>query len=760
MKKPSYYTPALMVAEFGAFVFIMTGMFTVVGMTAYQYQSTLRQTTPVTSTQTAQLADSLNESDKTNLEPMASFANPIPDVITEGVLVVVQTTNVSSGWLHVFDVQSANKSHNKLVIQPTRNTDGRLYFYLDSAGLLPATYQIEFVASYPKSSGTNTTKSFVGPIFSKLADLVDPIQPDDLDKVIPSCTITANPTTIKKGGSFELRWTSQNVDNVTLTRPNIGTTNSVSPNGRTVITPGYTGEFVITATNKNETVRCSVVVTVNPATAGLGDPNEVSPPLSLIAPPDASGGDIIEDIIADEVDKNEPEIDEINLKVEEKQNIKIEALPQRILQNQIIIKMLTALPAREVRLFVRQANQSPRFVAMARSNDQSNWRASFDTKQIPNGNYQLYAETVTEDVAIRSQTIQVTVMNDDKVIMESREISREIKPAEPEISNLPSNREPSVTENVISGSGQNLPIAQPNFSRNVLPNQIIPTEVLAERIKIVLKENERIISEEIKRYVNTLVLESDRDTDKEVEVIQALTRQVTTNQQLRGISQYATNRLSQEIALLVDQGVTLHFLLLNRNPDELIDSSSIIFSSSTSEDALIPEALSPREFGIVRDDLFVVESVSPLVISEDEEAEDGEKTVMTEIRGRSLPNSIVTLFIYSSPIIVSIRTEADGTFAYLYEREIDDGAHEVYVALTDANGLVVAKSNPFRFIKEAEAFTVIGEDDAMIVPAAMYTSSQLTNPYVVVLGMSLLSLGLLLLFFSSTLRRREHIVAT
>jgi hypothetical protein len=54
--------------------------------------------------------------------------------------------------------------------------------------------------------------------------------------------------------------------------------------------------------------------------------------------------------------------------------------------------------------------------------------------------------------------------------------------------------------------------------------------------------------------------------------------------------------------------------------------------------------------------------------------------------------------------MVTVKTDADGTFRYIYEKELADGEHEVYVALTNTDGAILAKSNGFRFIKEAEAF--------------------------------------------------------
>ena len=75
------------------------------------------------------------------------------------------------------------------------------------------------------------------------------------------------------------------------------------------------------------------------------------------------------------------------------------------------------------------------------------------------------------------------------------------------------------------------------------------------------------------------------------------------------------------------------------------------------------------------------------------------------ITGKALPNSFVTLYIFSTPIVVTLKTDADGSWAYRFDKELEDGEHEVYVGVTDNAGKIVAKSEPFTFVKEAEAFS-------------------------------------------------------
>ncbi|MBI2984227.1 MAG: hypothetical protein HYY50_01215 [Candidatus Kerfeldbacteria bacterium] len=80
-----------------------------------------------------------------------------------------------------------------------------------------------------------------------------------------------------------------------------------------------------------------------------------------------------------------------------------------------------------------------------------------------------------------------------------------------------------------------------------------------------------------------------------------------------------------------------------------------------------------------------------------------EKPVL-KLTGVGPPNSIVTIFIYSNPIVVTTRTDASGNWSYSLDRNLVDGQHEVYVTITDQTGKIVEKSNPLSFfVAEARA---------------------------------------------------------
>ncbi len=74
--------------------------------------------------------------------------------------------------------------------------------------------------------------------------------------------------------------------------------------------------------------------------------------------------------------------------------------------------------------------------------------------------------------------------------------------------------------------------------------------------------------------------------------------------------------------------------------------------------------------------------------------------------GRALPNSFITLYIYSTPIIVTIKTDKNGDWNYELDKELEDGEHKMYVATVNNSGKIIARSDAVSFTKTAEAASI------------------------------------------------------
>lgn len=85
---------------------------------------------------------------------------------------------------------------------------------------------------------------------------------------------------------------------------------------------------------------------------------------------------------------------------------------------------------------------------------------------------------------------------------------------------------------------------------------------------------------------------------------------------------------------------------------------------------------------------------------------DGQKTLL--LTGKALPNSMLAVYIFSEdPVVVTVKTDESGNWSYELSKELEDGQHEVYVAITEDDGRIVSKAEPLAFVKTAEAATVV-----------------------------------------------------
>lgn len=132
------------------------------------------------------------------------------------------------------------------------------------------------------------------------------------------------------------------------------------------------------------------------------------------------------------------------------------------------------------------------------------------------------------------------------------------------------------------------------------------------------------------------------------------------------------------------------------------------YSSGDKSDkiAFQPPATDSKKRASVEDNRYEVKKVE-LVKSESTGKE------VARFSGKGLPNTLVTLYIYSDPIIVVVKTDENGNWSYDLDTNLEDGHHEVYAAVTDTLGRITAQSSPIPFVKTAQAITT--QDAARVV---------------------------------------------
>lgn len=90
------------------------------------------------------------------------------------------------------------------------------------------------------------------------------------------------------------------------------------------------------------------------------------------------------------------------------------------------------------------------------------------------------------------------------------------------------------------------------------------------------------------------------------------------------------------------------------------------------------------------------------VVSSTTEAEERR----VRITGTGLPNSYITVYVFSTPVIVTVKTDNRGEWSYTLDKELEDGEHNVYVATVNNAGKILARSEAIPFTKTAEAAAV------------------------------------------------------
>jgi hypothetical protein len=131
---------------------------------------------------------------------------------------------------------------------------------------------------------------------------------------------------------------------------------------------------------------------------------------------------------------------------------------------------------------------------------------------------------------------------------------------------------------------------------------------------------------------------------------------------------------------------------------------------------------------------------------------DTTKAATIRFQGKAEPNQVITLFVYSAmPIVLTVKTDANGNWVYDLDKSLVDGKHEVYVAVNNDKGRIVESSLPMPFfIEKAQAVTMdqfAGIEDAANIPDR---SSNMMMYYIG--GVSVFVLFLILVFL--TIRKK------
>ncbi len=456
----------------------------------------------------------------------------------------------------------------------------------------------------------------------------------------------------------------------------------------------------------------------------------------------------------------------------------------------------------------------PRYIGQATRIDERVWKYTFKTTNVPNGSYMLYATIGTAYGETETDTTPITIHNvtTSPVTPDSQALLDTYKNIGDEIVSIEGSSTSSFDLSIIfddpyfSGfsplSGSTTSSSSISSPTSLSTQEDIPTSstTLATAPHPDSAETKQIVIDIVDAYISELntvmgeyaqaVRESDSVTTYDIlrklevsrdDLLLPLTNDPAKQHILSLLKDYLTNITTQK-RQYIERSETIirerigQAVFDDTDKDGITDYDEVNifntdpFRADTDGDGFVdgvevrkgydpldsvPESLvafeSPQSFGIIRDDLLRVEHVMALPSA------DPSQPPRLYASGRALPNSYASLYIFSTPTIVTVRTDQNGAWSYIFEKELEDGEHEMYVAMTDNAGHIVARSKSYRFIKTANAFTPIDAVGGAPFTVTTEKPSLLSSAAALVIGsLAIVALGLVLILLGLHVRPREE----
>lgn len=347
------------------------------------------------------------------------------------------------------------------------------------------------------------------------------------------------------------------------------------------------------------------------------------------------------------------------------------------------VKVVTA----EVTLS-RDTGGTPLYLGKAQV-DPSSKQVSFpwNSSNTPDGSYKLSTVITTEDgVVSKGDSVTVVVKNEEqKTVMVKDMASGKIQQVSEkhadekfieDVRNARMTKEKEIKKEI--SNMVKVPVAETMDTGKIVSSEVLPAKIEGGVERSFSETPSSELRKIADRKVEELVI-AIRESDA------AKKKQLTDD--LANIAQISHKR-EQEV---------------KSEPADVV-SQGVVAKTVTDGVAKLEQVAIEQQSGSVDIKNFSVDSVQ---VAEVITKPDGTPTASKiTFHGKALPNSFATLYIFSIPVVVTVKTDSEGNWNYTLDKELEDGKHQVYVAITDVKGKVVSKSSPLPFIKVASAITV------------------------------------------------------
>lgn len=431
-----------------------------------------------------------------------------------------------------------------------------------------------------------------------------------------------------------------------------------------------------------------------------------------------------------------------------------------------------------------------KFLGLARKLTATEWVLTVDTTQIPNGEYSIHGvvrfpygdmETARVGVKVQNSTITSYTKEQTTYIESLDALAKEVDAAMPVMQPITlQEQKPVVT--TLTQSTENtteMNTIDVTSERTLTP---VHTESFGEAGTVLIEDFERAVRIRMQEYAEALRADDTEAMEelrayntalqkKLIDDLEALGASVDTLDRVRAqvddVMKISEARVIRQEKIIKERiGAAVHddsdadgigdydeVKLYKTDPyradtdrDGFTDAVEILrgFDPTQSVQESLVAYESPKDTGVVRADVLTVHAIA--TIDGDMLPTETPLKPRALISGKGLPNSFVTLYIFSTPVIVTVKTDADGSWNYVFDKELEDGVHEVYVGMTDNAGRVVAKSEVFSFVKTAEAFSPVSTGTESIVATTVPEPSFVTQQALLIIAsIAVLALGLILI---------------
>jgi hypothetical protein len=447
-----------------------------------------------------------------------------------------------------------------------------------------------------------------------------------------------------------------------------------------------------------------------------------------------------------------------------------------------------------------EKSKTPTYLGRAVHNKRTGfWEYVWDTTNVPNGDYTLMPEIqslsgrqyeeVPTYVRVKNAATKTVSEDDKKLVDIVKEAATEVAKVSSETD---SEREKKAKEDIVDVLTPYAEEAKGYIEKQgeeAMKNELAEEE---ERIKqnlttLLNVESSKLLhaldgdEEEFKRFENKVIIAAQKSTEQigriaeefgfelsekelrilEEEVVKKLDELEVVIQERREVLK---DRVGEDVFEDTDNDGISNYdevHIYNTDPsnpdtdnDGFFDGAEILggYNPLSAASEAVVEYEEPRTAGFIEDEIFVVEEVE--VIEKKKDTQGVERAEKIQLKGKAPANSFITLYIYSDPIVVTVKTDADGNWVYELDKELEDGSHEVYVAITDNAGRIYAKSRPLPFVKEAAAVTI--DEAALFNPEAQQAPSLTGSAYVYIIVLLIVGIiGWALVFTGSRQMKLE-----